>query len=623
LFPTGELVMDSFIVKGNPNAHMENHTYKNRRFKKFYPHQISFFENFGNNILMKAGTGSGKTLSAVLPIIMNNLNAIFVYPTNALIYDQKRAITDICNYVKRNYSIKIINSAELDKIQEKYRIGRHDAVINALQPDFIKDENRIVLTNPDIIFWLLRGAYRRGESVLRMRTNFDCFVFDEIHAYKGKEYANILFEIKFIAQFFNQSVYMLSATVKPGFEDVLSKNVDLDFIQIPESGRVYGKSYDIEVFLHPREKKSLADQIVKIIRNGREFEKTVIIVNSVLDAEITARQLENEFSVTEWHGLCSQRSLDGEIVVGTNAIELGIDFDCDRLIFETTSYESFIQRFGRAGRHSEGSVAIILPSLYAERIKNSFRNENLNRANFENIVYNFFGQNRLEASFFGSKFSAAEHKAIMEWFGLGGKKIKEFVAQLHGMEETQWKEIERVQKLLKDAEFLKGKGGFRVGGKNALIHILNKDEILFYDFFWCLKHETPQWKKVEFVEARTRRRKKKITEMSKYGELVAKYKIPFLEKNYNAHITFQDVEEQEWKMIEEKDGICLYYGTIKLGNGIRYYDYRDIVCATTRVLREHEIGYIQNCFGNGDAKIIFGDEALYVYSTLMGSSSPP
>lgn len=608
--------MDSFIVKGNPDVHMEDHPYKNRKFEKFYLHQINFFENFENNILMKAGTGSGKTLSAVLPIIMNNLNAIFVYPTNALIYDQKKAIGEICDYSKKKYSIKIINSFELDKIQEKNRIGRHDAVINAMQPDIIKKENRIVLTNPDIIFWILRGAYRRGESVLRMKKNFDCFVFDEIHAYKGKEYANILFEIKFLTQFFDQNVYLLSATVRPGFEDILMKNVNLDFIQIPESGRVYGKSYDVEVFLYPKEKRSLTDQITEILRNSKEFEKTVIIVNSVLDAEITARHLENEFNVTEWHGLCSHRSLEGEVVVGTNAIELGIDFNCDRLIFESSSYESFIQRFGRAGRHSPGNAIIIMPSLYAERIRNSIGGKTVGRSIFEKTIFDYFGQDKKKTSFFGSKFSAAEHRTIMEWFGIEERRIREFVMKLHGMNRAQWEEVERVQRLLRKSDFLRGRGGFRIGGKKALIHILNKDETFLYDFFWCLRHETPQWKKVNFLDTRTKKMKRKIIEMLKYKRLVAQYEIPFLEKSYNNYIEFRDAGKQE--IIEAKDDIFLYYGVVYLMNGLRRYKYEDIICATNKVLREHEIGYIQNCFENGNIKIIFGDEALYVYSTLIG-----
>lgn len=616
--------MDSFIVEGSHDVQMKGHPYSNEKFKTFYPHQIAFFHNFGNNILMKAGTASGKTLAAVLPIVSKELNAIFVYPTNALIYDQREAIEDICNYANKSYSVRIVNSDELDSIQEKKRVGRHDAVISAFQPDLIRRENRIILTNPDIIFWLLKGAYRRGESALRMRKNFDCIVFDEIHAYKGKEYANILFEIRFVNQFFNQTIYMLSATTRPGFEEVLRKNVGMDFVEIPETGRAYGKSYDVEVFLYPREKRDLTEQISGIIRESDDdFEKTVVIVNSVLDAEILSRQLEKDYEVSEWHGLCSHehRSLDGEIVVGTNAIELGIDFSCDRLIFESASYESFIQRFGRAGRHTEGSAIIILPSLYSERIRNSIDTDSISRASFEDVVYNFFGRNRVEACFFGSKFSAAEHKTIMKWFGFEEEEIRKFITELHCIEERQWQEIEKTERLLKEAQFLGGKSGFRMGGKNALIHIENKDELLLYDFFWCLRHESPQWQRTP-LEVESKKMKRKIKRISKYGGIVAQYRIPYLEKNYNRFIRPEDGNDYE--IIESNEDICLYYGTVFLSNGIRRYKYEDIICATTRILRENEVGSIQNCFESGGVKIIFGDEALYVYSALAGenSSSP-
>jgi len=46
------------------------------------------------------------------------------------------------------------------------------------------------------------------------------------------------------------------------------------------------------------------------------------------------------------------RNIEGKLLaIGTSAIEVGIDFKCDYLIFEAFEAASFMQRFGRVGRH--------------------------------------------------------------------------------------------------------------------------------------------------------------------------------------------------------------------------------------------------------------------------------
>ena len=50
-----------------------------------------------------------------------------------------------------------------------------------------------------------------------------------------------------------------------------------------------------------------------------------------------------------------------KIAIGTSAIEVGIDFQCDYLIFEASEAASFMQRFGRVGRHKPGVASVLCP----------------------------------------------------------------------------------------------------------------------------------------------------------------------------------------------------------------------------------------------------------------------
>ncbi|MGI6604029.1 MAG: hypothetical protein ACOX2S_02950 [bacterium] len=43
-------------------------------------------------------------------------------------------------------------------------------------------------------------------------------------------------------------------------------------------------------------------------------------------------------------------------------MEVGVDFCCDILIFEASEAASFLQRFGRVGRHRPGRAYILVPA---------------------------------------------------------------------------------------------------------------------------------------------------------------------------------------------------------------------------------------------------------------------
>lgn len=93
----------------------------------------------------------------------------------------------------------------------------------------------------------------------------------------------------------------------------------------------------------------------------------VIIVNSVVKAiELEQKLLKAGIAkehIVPIRGMIARaiRKLHADmlIVIGTSAIEVGIDFQCDYLIFEAGDAAAFMQRFGRLGRHAPGQAFLI------------------------------------------------------------------------------------------------------------------------------------------------------------------------------------------------------------------------------------------------------------------------
>src|ERR1035438_2254371 len=104
-----------------------------------------------------------------------------------------------------------------------------------------------------------------------------------------------------------------------------------------------------------------------------EYIPAVVIVNSVVNAiRLEDKLADSGFdrgSLAIIRGLSNRdiRSTKGKLLaLGTSAIEVGLDFHCDYLFFEAIEAASFMQRFGRVGRHGPGkAVALVPPNAYS------------------------------------------------------------------------------------------------------------------------------------------------------------------------------------------------------------------------------------------------------------------
>lgn len=363
-----------------------------------YPHQAAMLDAWEkhDSFLLVTKTGTGKTIGAVLPVLKHRQRAICVYPTNELIRDQvwniakiaKREDLTVCiqtpdttpaEYAAADVILIHIDAAML----EAWRKKRHfRAKWQALRELLEADKPKIVLTNPDILFLIFALRYH-AEPLVALQA-YDALIVDEFHLYSGVELAHALFMVHFgrsLGTF--RKVVLLSATPAPEVDKYLNRilnplRVDatstcihpmVDQRTAVETVEVIPKVVGADVVeTAVSVVKELREQIVSLRQsnNATDHIPAVIVLNSVVNAiRLEDRLVEEGFerdALAIIRGLSARKVRDTRrklLAIGTSAIEVGIDFKCGYLIFEAGEAASFMQRFGRVGRHTPGTAYVL------------------------------------------------------------------------------------------------------------------------------------------------------------------------------------------------------------------------------------------------------------------------
>lgn len=392
--------------------------------------------------LLVTKTGSGKTRAVALPVLKNHESAVFVYPTNALIADQAQAIEKLMDDERvtyrewtpehakeqlgdEEYALVQINASALEEFRKVWRMARKgDALLRTLR----QDKRKIILINPDILFLIFALRYGResAEAIGHLQA-YKTVVFDEFHLYSGVELAHALFMIHLARQMETfKRVVLLSATpnrdMRPHLEALLKADeVDAN-VSVPQP--VIGKrtvAHDVELLSLPSKRGDLVetvrDKALELLEelehlqsanaeaNARgDYVPCVVILNSVVNAIALEDALVNagisRQSIAPIRGLSARSSRDLKsklIVIGTSAIEVGIDFQADYLLFEAGDAASFMQRFGRIGRHRTGKALLLCDHREAAALE-SLGNE-IPRDDLEHAVSSIYPQQDARAWF--------------------------------------------------------------------------------------------------------------------------------------------------------------------------------------------------------------------------------
>lgn len=397
-----------------------------------YPHQVAMWEGWEQNeaTLLAAKTGTGKTRAAMLPILRYREYAIAIYPTNELLKDQVRAVASFFaeegvkplvltpeiwepaqrskQYSSADHILIPVDAALVDDWQKAMRCkSRGETLRRLLNPD----KPKIIFTNPDILFLIL-GLQYHAEPFEALHY-YKTLIMDEFHLYQGVELAHALAMITLAREFgFFKRLILLSATPHPEVVDLLTRSINP--LIIDPSKIDYGSSSQ-RVAVHPVEITPIqvagGDPVevivsqLKMLRSRLEvlrdenpddnYLPAVVIVNSVMNAiRLEDRLVDEGFSrdaLAIIRGLShrSIRTTKGKLLaLGTSAIEVGVDFRCDYLLFEASESASFLQRFGRVGRHRPGRAIVLVPPNAFQGMM-SLPNE-VERSTFEERIYAWY-----------------------------------------------------------------------------------------------------------------------------------------------------------------------------------------------------------------------------------------
>ncbi|MCP8307096.1 MAG: DEAD/DEAH box helicase [archaeon] len=317
----------------------------------------------GENLVIVAPTGSGKTEAFAIPIIHligkkiehfgslrtgeRFVRALFIYPTKALARDQIPKLSRLASSV-----------------------GARIEIFDGDTPS--SERQRIISNPPDIIitnFDTLHYHMMHRTKFSGLLHNIEHIVVDEVHVYTGTFGSNVHFIIKRLKRICNDfQIVAASATISNPSEFCKSL-FGIDFSLIMEEEGKRGKMHFAIIFPSLRTHRSLVIDVLKSLAS-HDY-RTLVFSSSHLGAELTAFYAKRNGINVSVHraGLLPsyRKKIEKEFKLGllkavssTPTLELGIDIgSVDSVISDLVTITRMIHRIGRAGRRGQESITIL------------------------------------------------------------------------------------------------------------------------------------------------------------------------------------------------------------------------------------------------------------------------
>jgi DEAD/DEAH box helicase domain-containing protein len=337
----------------------------------------------GRHVVVATPTASGKSLCFHLPVLQAlardpAATALYLYPTKALSRDQEH---------------------DLRKLVGQARLGAAATVYDGDTPPdarrAARDRCRVVLTNPDMLHAGILPMHARWASLFQ---GLRYVIIDELHTYRGvfgSHMAHVIARLRRIAAFHGAHPAFLMATATIGnprehAARLLGEAAD-ELVLIDDSGAPRA-ARQVFIYNPPVVNAELGirgSTLKHAVRLAADLVRarvpSIVFGPSRNSVEVMLKYLRAKVGdVAGSDALMAYRGgylpetrrrierglRDGDIlcVVATNALELGIDIgDLDAVV--CAGYPGSVagtwQRFGRAGRRGDRSIAVLVCSSAA------------------------------------------------------------------------------------------------------------------------------------------------------------------------------------------------------------------------------------------------------------------
>ncbi|MEM4717344.1 MAG: DEAD/DEAH box helicase [Desulfurococcaceae archaeon] len=332
-----------------------------RGINRLYRFQYDAYKHIlnGRNVVISAGTGTGKTEAFYIPIAKKilidekpNPRVLLLYPTKALARDQVKRFTEYTIYGK--LGVRIYDGDT--PVDQRRRI--------ALNPP------PVIVSNPDMLhIGLIYSPY-----IERFVLHSEIMVFDELHVYEGVLGSHLHHLIKRIKLIKDTPFQFIASSATIGNPREFAESLfDESFVEIRGSVSRKGKAVHLLVSAGYMSKWSVTSSIAKFLAdNGMTF---IIFVDSQQLAELLASIIEVRHNIEvavhraglphEFRKDIENKLREGKLqgVVSTPTLELGIDIGVlDAVLMGNLppSFTKYLQRAGRAGRRRTGYVITVL-----------------------------------------------------------------------------------------------------------------------------------------------------------------------------------------------------------------------------------------------------------------------
>ena len=380
--------------------------FKDLKDFKAFEHQIDserLIRSDGSLFLFNhSPTGSGKTISWLKPVLDDRMKVIAVYPTNALVIDQKKQVDraiERFGYNPRDFHVQAITSDLLIEEKELYpdEIGlKKGQLLNRI---IRKGRGRglILLTNPDILTLALKDAYYE-HNIREAIRGVDMIIVDEFHLASIKQSDMLLFMMHemstdkrshlkkyvFLSATPNRQIVERAKKVKLNVVVLDDKSTPLSSSEgrpvLPQlklllrSGAIY-RTYE----LIKEDLDYFVDLCMRQLSNGNRA-KTVFILDGIYEVDeifnVLKEALEDQkFNVERVDGLhpaTEEKLKNFDVLVSNSSVEVGIDFNVDRLVFSGYSKSKLLQRIGRLRNKPENEICeavCFVPNVLYDHLK--------------------------------------------------------------------------------------------------------------------------------------------------------------------------------------------------------------------------------------------------------------
>lgn len=395
IVPDGHRVFDPQLpVYGDLNFPLSQNLvdalYNVKGISQFYAHQAEAMNNLhdGNHVIVSTSTSSGKSLIYQIPMLHQleqdpDSRGMYIFPTKALAQDQKRSMKDLLSYLPH---------------LENTMVETFDGDTPHDQRQFIRDEARIIFTNPDMLHITILPQESTWRTFLK---NLKYVVVDELHVYNGLLGAHVAFIMRRLrricAAVGNRRVKFIScsATISNP-EDHMKTIFGVDKVKLTDfdgssSGRKEFVCWNTP-YKDPDDPTSgrgdafaetarllcaLIVRGVRVVCFCRVRKQCEVLLGAV-KAEFIALERPDYISLVMGYrggySAADRRRIEAEMfagklrgIVATTALELGVDIgSLDAVVTMGFPYTiaNLRQQSGRAGRRNQDSLSCLVGDCF-------------------------------------------------------------------------------------------------------------------------------------------------------------------------------------------------------------------------------------------------------------------